>query len=146
MIVLPREDFKFEVTVDYEITFVFREVIPKDFYFFSLLQNDFPACSPLAFHLLMVARFLDEDESILFHIPATIVQVLAWWVERNILEEKIMKLEDWYNLAFHLQKQRWGADMEWLEDQPMSKILLMLDTQSKFNKEQELEAKKNRRK
>ena len=53
-----------------------------------------------------------------------------------------MKLEDWYNLAFHLQKQRWTEAMDWLEDQPMSKILLMLDTQSKFNKEQELEQKK----
>ena len=100
----------------------------------------------MAFHLLMLVKLLDDEEDVLFHIPASMIECALWWIEKNLLEEKLMKLEDWYNLAFHLQKQRWTADQDWLEDQPMSKVLLMLDTQSKFNKEQEMEMKKNRKK
>ena len=95
--------------------------------------------------MLVLAKLLDDDEEILYHIPAGMVEVLIWWVNKNLLEEKLMKLDDWFNLSFHLQKQRWGTDMDWLEDQPMSKILLMLDTQSKFNKEQEMEQRKSAR-
>ena len=96
--------------------------------------------------MLFLARLLDDDEEVLLHIPSGMISVLLWWVQKNIFEDKLMKLKDWFNLSFHLQKQRWGADMDWLEDQPMPKILLMLDTQSTFNKEQEMEAKKNQRK
>ena len=134
------------MTVDYRLTLVLRELTPKDFYWFSVCENDFPDCSPAAFHMLFLARLLDDDEEVLLHIPSGMISVLLWWVQKNIFEDKLMKLKDWFNLSFHLQKQRWGADMDWLEDQPMPKILLMLDTQSTFNKEQEMEAKKNQRK
>jgi hypothetical protein len=93
---------------------------------------------------LLIAKLLDSEEDILFHIPGGMVAVLIWWMNKNLIEEKLMRLDDWYNLAFHLQKQRWTSAMDWLEDQPMSKILLMLDTQSKFNKEQENEMRRNR--
>jgi hypothetical protein len=82
---------------------------------------------------------------VLFHIPAGMIEVLIWWVQKNILEEKVMQLKDWFNLVFHLQKQRWGTDMDWIESQPMPKVLLMLDTQSSYNREQDMEAKKNAR-
>jgi hypothetical protein len=133
------------VTFDHRITLVLREITPRDFYFFSLVENDFPEASGAAFHLLMAVRLLDEEEDVLFHIPANMIACLIWWMGKNLIEEKLMRLDDWYNLAFHLQKQRWGDALDWLEIQPMSKILLMLDTQAKFNKEQEMEQKKNAR-
>ena len=125
---------------------MFREIKPKDFYFFSLVRNDFPDATPVALHLLTITRLLDEEEDVLYHIPASMIECIGWWMNKTLIEEKIMELKDWYNLAFHLQKQRWTEDQDWLEDQPMSKIMLMLDTQSTFNKEQEMEQKKAARK
>ena len=74
------------------------------------------------------------------------VHVLAWWIEANLLKEKLMELTDWYELAFHLQKQRWTETTDWMEQQPMSKVLLMMNVQSKFNEEQNAAMKRNSRK
>ncbi len=53
-----------------------------------------------------------------------------------------MKVEQWLELAFHLCKQRWDSSVDWLENQPVSKILLMADIQSKFVEKQNEENKK----
>ena len=49
-------------------------------------------------------------------------------------------------MSFHLCKQRWDDTTEWLESQPMSKILLMSRVVSKFVAEQNREMKKGSKK
>jgi len=89
---------------------------------------------------------LDGDESVLDNIPKKHVGVLAWWIGQEILPEKVMKLEDWFELSFHLCKQRFDVTMDWLENQPMPKVLLMARTATKFAEKQNREMKKASRK
>ena len=89
---------------------------------------------------------MDGDEEDLLLIPKREVGVLIWWVSQNLLDEKIMKLDQWYETAFHLCKQRFDMTMDWMESQPVSKVLLMTQVVTKFAKEQEREMKKARRK
>lgn len=56
-----------------------------------------------------------------------------------------MKLDQWYETAFHLCKQRFDTTLGWLEEQPVPKVLLMTQVLTKFAKEQEREMKKARR-
>ena len=102
--------------------------------------------SPTLQFLLILAMLLDGDESILDQIPKRHVGALSWWVGSTLLDEKVMKLEDWYKMAFHLCKQRFDSSMEWMENQPVPKILLMTNTVQQFNKEQEREMRKAKRK
>ena len=96
--------------------------------------------------LLIIAMLLDGDESILDFIPSSHVAPLGVWMTENLLNEKVMKLDQWYEMAFHLCKQRFDATMEWMENQPMPKLTLMTNTVTKFAKEQEREMRKARRK
>lgn len=128
------------------MTYLFREVIPKDFYWFALVENDFPDISPTLQMLLVISMLLDSDESVLDDIPKRHIGALNWWVSREVLNEKIMKLDQWYDTAFHLCKQRFDSTMDWMENEPVSKLLLMTHTVSKFAKEQEREMRKARRK
>jgi len=89
---------------------------------------------------------LDSDESILAKIPKKHIGPLSWWAGTELLNEKVMKLDDWYKMSFHLCKQRFDSTMEWLENQPIPKIMLMVNTLTVFNKEQEREMRKSRRK
>ena len=89
---------------------------------------------------------LDVEEEDLMKIPSSCIQPALWWMSKNLLEEKVMKLDAWLTTAFHLQKQRWDASIDWLEQQPMSKVLLMIDIQSKFGEEQERKMKQASRK
>ena len=88
--------------------------------------------------LQMLAEATEED---LMKIPSKCLPPILWWMNKNLLEEKVMTLTAWLTTAFHLQKQRWDSSIDWLELQPMSKILLMIDIQSKFGEEQERKAK-----
>ena len=89
---------------------------------------------------------LDGDETSLDQVPKNHVNVLAWWIGNEILPDKVMKLEDWYELSFHLCKQRFDMTMDWLEDQPVPKVLLMARTATKFAEKQNREMKKASRK
>lgn len=119
---------------------------PKDYYWFALLENDYPDCPPLVSNLLTLALLMDGDEEDLMLVPKRDVGVLIWWLSSNLLDEKIMKLDQWYETAFHLCKQRFDMTMDWMESQPVSKVLLMTQVVTKFAKEQEREMKKARRK
>ena len=141
-----RADFHYDVCVDGETTYLFRDVIPKDFYWFALCQNDFPNLNPTVQYLLILAMLLDGDESILSHVPKKHVGALAWWIRTEILEEKIMDLEHWFELSFHLCKQRFDVTMDWLENQPVPKVLLMARTATKYAEKQNREMKKASRK
>jgi len=72
-------------------------------------------------------------------------QVLKW-VGDTLLNQTILTVENWLEIAFHLCKQRWDSSIDWLESQPMSKIQTMLEIVRKHAEEQEKEMKKNARK
>ena len=89
---------------------------------------------------------MEGDEDDLMYVPKKDVAVLVWWMSRELLDEKIMQLDQWYETAFHLCKQRFDYTIDWMESQPISKIFLMTQVVTKFGKEQEREMKKARRK
>jgi len=134
------------VTVDNYSTHILREVCPRDYYWFALIENDFADVNPLITNLQTLALLLEGDEEDLMLVPKSAVSPLIWWVTENLLNEKVMKLDQWYETAFHLCKQRFDVTMDWMESQPVSKILLMTQVVTKFAKEQEREMKKARRK
>lgn len=131
--------------MDNHTTHILREVCPRDFYWFALLENDYPDLSPVIVNLQTLALLLEGDEEDLMSIPYTAVEPLIWWLTENLLNEKLMKLDQWYEIAFHLCKQRFDMTMDWMESQPISKILLMTQVVTKFAKEQEREMRKSRR-
>lgn len=90
-------------------------------------------------------RLSELSESDLELIPARYISPLADWLGPNILEEKVMKLEQWLEVGFHLCKQRWDSSLEWLEEQPISKVLLMSKILSEFVEKQNHEAKRSAR-
>jgi hypothetical protein len=134
------------VVVDKVTSITFREICPKDFYWFTLIENDYPDITELHKMLLILAMLSEEGEVVLDRIPRKSLDPLVWWAAKNLIEERVMSLEGWLTTAFHLQKQRWDESISWLETQPMSKVILMINIQSKFNQEQEREMKKGRRK
>jgi hypothetical protein len=67
------------------------------------------------------------------------------WVSENILNEKLLTVENWMEISFHLCKQRWDSSMDWLETQPMSKVLLMVDILQKHVERENSEIKKSSR-
>jgi len=130
--------------VDSRFTILLREVCPRDFYWFSLVENDFPDISPTHLNLLILVLLsdLDEESDQFRRIPASCLSPLMNWVMTELINEKVMKVDQWLEMAFHLCKQRWDDSVEWLEVQPMSKILLMGRVVSKFVAEQNREMKK----
>jgi len=146
LIVVSREDFSYEITLTNGMTLTIRELRPKDFYFFSLIENDFPDITSNHLVLLLIMRLSGMTEEGLSQIPSRYVKPLAEWLGPNILEERVMKLDQWLEMAFHLCKQRWDQSVEWLEDQPISKILLMARILSTFAEKQNEETKRAARK
>lgn len=130
--------------MDGELSFVFREICPRDFYWFALVENDFPDIDSSLFVILVIALLLDlpEDHPDIAAIPKRSLSALYWWISKEILEEKLMKVDQWFKLSFHLCKQRFDNTMEWFEEQPMSKILLMTSVMSNYADEQNKEMKK----
>jgi hypothetical protein len=115
---------------------------PKDFYFFSLIENDYPDLSQTHLILLLILRLGELEEEDLCLIRGRYVGPLASWMGPNLLNDRVMKVEQWLEMAFHLCKQRWDDSIEWLEDQPVSKILLMAKILSDFADKQNNEMKK----
>lgn len=68
-------------------------------------------------------------------------QAVTWCVE-NILDNNVLTVENWLEVSFHLCKQRWDSSVDWLETQPMSKVMTMIDIVKRHNERQEDEAKK----
>lgn len=79
-------------------------------------------------------------------IPAKFIKPLSEWLGPNVLNDRVMTVEQWLEMAFHLCKQRWDSSVEWLEQQPVSKILLMAKLQSDFATKQNEEMKRAARK
>lgn len=94
--------------------------------------------------VLLVERLIRNPE-ILDEIPARIMSHFLKWIAENVLEEKVLTVENWLDIGFHLCKQRWDQSMDWLEQQPMSKVLTMIEIVKKHAEDQEKEAKKSAR-
>lgn len=86
------------------------------------------------------------NEDIIEKVPSKVFKSLVNWVSDNILNENILSVENWLEVAFHLSKQRWGPSIDWLESQPMSKIKTMIEINKKHAEEQESQVKKASRK
>jgi hypothetical protein len=127
------------------LSLTFRELNPKDFYFFSLINNDYPDISQGLLLLMLMQRLGNLSEDDLSRLPAKYVKPLSDWIGPTLLEDRVMKIDQWLEMAFHLCKQRWDASIEWLETQPVSKILLMADILSRYVDKQNEEMKRSNR-
>jgi len=127
------------VTVNSEGPFHFRELTPKDFYMAQVLRQ-----KENSNYVRLVLRLLLNDE-ILDETPARSLRGALKWVTENLLNEKILTVENWMEISFHLCKQRWDSSMDWLETQPMSKILMMIDILQKHVERENSEMKKSSR-
>jgi len=94
--------------------------------------------APLIFRLILNSESLE-----LLTISQT--RTILSWVSDELINEKIMSIENWLEISFHLCKQRWDSSVDWLEQQPMSKITAMIDVVENFAQKQEDEMKKSSR-
>lgn len=120
--------------------FHFRELTPKDFYFAQVLRaKENPNFTDLILRLLLNDEVLDTA-------PATALREALKWVGENLLTEKLMTVENWMEISFHLCKQRWDSSMDWLETQPVSKVMMMVDILQKHVEKENSAIKKSGRK
>jgi hypothetical protein len=119
-----------------EITLHFREVTPKDFYLGQILRQQKRSFMELVIRLML------SDEDLLDQIPAKRFGTVVKWISENLLEERLFTVENWLKTAFHLCKERWDSSIDWLESQPISKILVMISVMNDFHERQADEAKK----
>lgn len=138
MTVRDLEDFSYVVTLNSWGPFHIRELKPKDLYLAQILRDDEKTYLPLMMRLIKNPEILEVTSSKAF-------RQVSEWVLDNILSESIMTVENWMEIAFHLCKQRWDSSIDWLEEQPMSKIKLMIDINKKFAQQQEDQMKKAKR-
>jgi len=133
------EDFTYFVGYDSVPRFHFREVTPKDFYFAQILRASERTMFELAERLLLNPEVLDE-------VSASKTRGVLNWVGETLLTEKILTVENWLEIAYHLCKQRWDSSVDWLETQPMSKIQAMIQVVDRHVSNQEKAMKKSGRK
>jgi hypothetical protein len=127
---------------------ILREVCPRDFYWFALVENDFPDIKPQLLNLLLLIMLMEDgdDNHHLEEIPVRNLNPLVWWMQENLISGKVMSLTDWLTSAFHLSKERWTDSVEWMESQPMSKVLLMFNIHKKYVEDHNKEMKRASRK
>lgn len=81
-------------------------------------------------------------------LPYKTYRHLMDWCSEKLLAESVFSVEEWLELSFHLCKQRWDSSVDWLEEQPISKIKLMIDIvkthAEKVSKESEKASKRKR--
>lgn len=90
----------------------------------------------------LLVRLIQNPE-ILEKVPSRVFRSLTEWTVNNIFSDSIFTVENWLELAFHLCKQRWDSSIDWLENQPMSKVKFMIEINKKFVEEQESQIKKS---
>lgn len=94
--------------------------------------------------LLLISRLIQNvDDLAYFTLPQA--KAIFRWIGEEIINEKILTVENWLEVSFHLCKQRWDSTVDWLEKQPMSKVLTMINIVEVFAEKQEQEVKKSSR-
>lgn len=121
------------------VTLRFRELTPRDFYFGQILRQQERS------YIELVERLILSPEEDLDKVTATRFRSVLKWASENLLEERLFTVENWLKTSFHLCKERWDSSMDWLEVQPISKILAMIDVMSQFHEKQADEMKKSAR-
>lgn len=119
--------------------FHIREIRPKDFYFAQIMRQSEKSELELFERLLLNPEVLEVTSSL------ETKRVLRW-ASKNLLDQTVLTVENWLEIAFHLCKQRWDSSIDWLELQPMSKINAMISIVKNHAEEQEKEMKKARKK
>lgn len=112
-------------------SFSVREVRPKDFYTISSWQNDGDSETVLRFKVFLLLSLNPWSFRNFLRLPSRKALKLIKWMDEEILKESLMEPRYWMELAFALSKERWGSDLDWLENQPMSKVSTMLDVSQK---------------
>jgi hypothetical protein len=115
-----------------------RELCPKDFYLAQILREKDDNILPLLDRITL-------DDSSLDNFSVAQAKKLLDWVINELFLEKVMTVESWLEAAYHLCKQRWDSSVDWLEAQPMSKILTMISIVNKHADQQEAQMKKSSR-
>ena len=125
-----------------------RELRPKDLYFVECLkkENGEDEVPEIFFFLEMISRLSDFDMDYVMDMGSKDFKGLMNWFAKEILEAKMMGVYQFLEIAFHLCKQRWDSSVDWLENQPMSKVLTMVDITTKYSERQSAEMKKSSRK
>ena len=129
------EDFTYLLHLPQCPSLHIREVRPRDFYFAQILRQTDRSYVELIDRLIQNPEILDQ-------ITASQAQVFFKWAAENLLNQSVFTVENWMEVSYHLCKQRWDASMDWLENQPVSKIQMMIQIVQKHGEEQEKAAKK----
>jgi hypothetical protein len=103
----------------------FREICPKDFYLAQTLRTQELGYFPLLIKLILNPEVLEE-----YSMSET--RYIFEWAVTELIHEKIFSLENWLETCFHLCKQRWDSSIDWLESQPISKVITMIDITQRF--------------
>ena len=122
-----------------DIKFHVREVRPRDFYFAQILRQSDRSQIELIERLILNPEVLDAASSLE-------TRKVFKWVAETLLNRTVLSVENWLEVAYHLCKQRWDASVDWLENQPMSKINTMVEIVKLHAEEQEKQMKKARKK
>ena len=94
--------------------------------------------------LPLISRLIHNvDDLAYFTLPQT--EKIFNWIGEEVINEKVLTVENWLEVSFHLCKQRWDSTVDWLEKQPMSKVLTMINIVENFAEKQEQEIKKSSR-
>jgi hypothetical protein len=133
------EDFTYLITVGEEVTFHVREIKPKDFYYAQILRQ-----KEESFILLIQRLLLNPD--CLDSVTISESRAVFKWISESVLQQNVLTVENWLEVAFHLCKQRWESSLDWLEEQPMSKIQTMIQIVKNHADEQEKAMKKSAKK
>jgi hypothetical protein len=90
---------------------------------------------PMEREILNMERVLVKSSTKIRNLPINEFRVLQTWIVEHLFNHKVMKLNHWLSVAFNLQKQRWGSDLDYLEMLPMPKILAFIEVQAEFYKD-----------
>ncbi len=110
-----------------------REIVPKDYVFAQMLRNSDKT------PLLLFPKLIRNSECLDTLTRKEFIAIKDW-ISENLLQETIMRVEDWLKVAFALNKERWDSGIDWIESQPISKVLAMVDIQKEL-----IEAQKKRK-
>lgn len=120
---------------------------PKDLYFIEAMKKEKGEELPeTEFLIEMISRLSECEMDMVLNLPVQNFRVLVRWFTKEIMEGKVMSVYQWLEVAFHLMKQRWDSTLEWLEEQPMSKVLTMIDILAKMAERQNKEMQRSSRK
>lgn len=124
------DDFSYLVTINDQGPFHVREIRPKDFYLAQILRNEKKSLIPLFLRVLL-------NPEILSKVSGSVFLTFISWVMDNLFKDSIFSVENWFRIAFRLNKERWDSGIEWLENQPISKIKSIIEVTQEFGEEQE---------